>query len=142
MRKLSFLFAAVVMLSLSLSSCKKDDLQADAVSTTLKTGTWKISNYNDSGTDQTNDFTGHTFIFSADGSAWAISGSDSTAGTWSTVDSDDDNTAHLNLNFGTLSPLDELEGDWHVTEQSATVIALEDVSGGNGGIDLLTFTQE
>ena len=36
---------------------------------------------------------------------------------------------------------EELTDDWEITEKSATVIKLRDVSGGNGGTDYLTFTK-
>ena len=35
--------------------------------------------------------------------------------------------------------LDELNSDWHIIEQNSNTIKLEDVSGGNGGTDYLTF---
>ena len=39
------------------------------------------------------------------------------------------------------STLSSLNDDWHILEQTAKKIKLEDVSGGNGGTDYLTFEQ-
>jgi len=36
-------------------------------------------------------------------------------------------------------PFDELNDDWHILNETSTKIQLEDVSGGSGEIDLLTF---
>jgi hypothetical protein len=36
-------------------------------------------------------------------------------------------------------PFDELNDDWHIIEETSTKIRLQDVSGGSGGTDLLTF---
>ena len=66
----------------------------------------------------------------------ATSGSTLVNGTWSS--GNDDSQDKLYLNF-TTSPFDDLSEDWHVVEQNSSTIKLEDVSGGNGGTDYLTF---
>jgi len=43
------------------------------------------------------------------------------------------------LNFGNTIPFNELNDDWEILEESATKIRMQDVSGGSGGTDLLTF---
>ena len=45
----------------------------------------------------------------------------------------------LNIKLGTSSAFEELNDDWHVIQQSGTLLKLEDVSGGNGGTDDLSF---
>lgn len=63
----------------ALLSCKKNDSTSN--SNTLQTsavvtqGTWKITLYNDSGSDETANYTGYTFSFISGGSASAIFGS-------------------------------------------------------------------
>jgi hypothetical protein len=142
MKKNTLLALALLGLSLALSSCKKDDFTADAVSTTVKSGTWKVTTYTEDGASHLGDFSAYTFTFNANGTALAVNSADSVSGTWSTLDSDDDNTAHFVLNFGATSPWDDLSDDWHVTDQTETVLSLEDVSGGNGGVDILVFTKQ
>lgn len=134
MKKTAFFFLFVA--SMLLMACNKDNSQ---VSENLQQGTWKISYFNDGGNDETSHFTNYVFTFSAGGTATAVNGNNSVIGTWST--GTDDSHAKLVLYFGTQSPFDELDEDWHILQQSATSIQLEHVSGGNGDIDLLTFTK-
>jgi hypothetical protein len=58
-------------------------------------------------------------------------------GTWST--GSDDSQKKLYLTFNSPPDFNELSDDWHILEETSTKIRLEDVSGGNGGTDLLTF---
>ncbi len=142
MNKHTFFALALLGTAFALSSCKKESFTAVAVSDAVKTGTWKVTTYTEDGTSHLSDFSAYTFTFNANGTALAATAADSVTGTWSTLDSDDDNTAHFVLNFGTVSPWDDLSDDWHVTDQTETVISLEDVSGGSGGVDILVFTKQ
>lgn len=121
---------------IQLSSCKKDDNSSPSIASTLQTGTWKVSYFNDSGNDETNHFTNYTFQFNSNGTVTATINSSNNNGTWS--NSNDDSQDKLNLFFSSI-PLDELNSDWHIIEQNSNTIKLEDVSGGNGGTDYLTF---
>ena len=58
-------------------------------------------------------------------------------GTWST--GTDDSQVKLVLAFSTPAQFADISDDWHVTERTDTKITLQDVSGGNGGTDYLTF---
>jgi hypothetical protein len=123
------------------TGCKKDDNSSSSNSTsvlnnTVQQGTWKITYFNDSGNDETNHFTGYTFQFNSNGTVTATKNGSTVSGTWSS--GNDDSTLKLVLNFSS-TPFDELNDDWHVTQQSSSIIKLEDVSGGNGGTDYLTF---
>lgn len=138
----SLLILALMGGALAFTSCKKEDFTSDAVTTTLKAGSWKITSYKESKDDHSSDFTGYIFTFNADGTALAVKGTDSTSGTWSSSDNNDDNSAHLTLNFGAADPLKEIADDWHVTDQTSVLISLEDVSGGNGGTDVLKFEKQ
>jgi len=67
-------------------------------------------------------------------------------GTWSvsTDDSNDDNPSNdldFNIAFGSPADFLDLTDDWDVTTYSSTTISLIDVSGGNGGTDVLIFTK-
>ena len=91
----------------------------------------------DNGNDETPHFSGYEFIFSPGGSATASNGSNTVSGTWMT--GTDDSQSKLILDFGSTSPFDELNEDWHVLEETSTMIRCEHISGGNGGTDYLTF---
>ena len=75
--------------------------------------------------------------FSDNGSVSAVASSGSVSGAWST--GSDDSQPKLYLDFGAIAPWDDLNSDWHIIENTDSKIRLEDVSGGNGGTDLLTF---
>ena len=125
-------------ITVALFSCSSDDpVSATDVENTLVSGGWKITYYFDE-KDETSDFNGFTFTFNDNGTAVAQKGSDSFNGTWST-ESSSDGTLKLNLDFGTSSPLDELEEDWKVMERTGNRIKLENVSGGSGLTSYLTF---
>ena len=113
-------------------SCKKEN----NITKTITSGTWSISQYIDSGTDETNHFTGYTFNFNSNGALVAIKNGDGVVGNWSEYT--DDNYTKLNILFS-QDTLAELNDDWHVKSESDTKIELEDISGGNGGIDYLTI---
>ena len=139
LEKISIIIWALLVFC--LPSCSNDDDLMNAVNISsanaIQQGAWKVTLYNDSGKDETYHFTGYTFSFNTDGTAVATKNSVVVKGTWST--GNDDSQSKLYLNFGASNPFDELNDDWHVIEQTATKIRLEDVSGGNGGTDLLTF---
>ena len=133
-----FQTSVIALFLLLLSSCKKDSVSAN-VSTTIQNGSWKISLFNDSGNDETNHYTGYSFNFGSGGAVSASNGSSSVSGSWST--GTDDSQNKLNLNFGDNGNFGDLSDDWHIISESTTKIELEDVSGGNGGTDLLTFVK-
>ncbi|MGF2414382.1 hypothetical protein [Ferruginibacter sp.] len=140
MKKIISLTTITFLLATFFIACKKDDTSS---STTLQTsalvtqGIWRITYYNDSGIDETSNFTGYTFTFTSGGSVTAISGSIATNGTWNSYNDDSQNKLYLEI--GSTPPLDELKGDWHITEKTSVKIKLEDVSGGGSGTDYLTF---
>ena len=111
----------------------------ETLSETVENGTWTISYFWDSDKDETSHFSGFDFTFESDGVLNATNGTDSYSGAWSTQT--DDNHLVLNINF--LSPEDfqDLTDDWHIIEFTKTTIQLEDISGGDGSIDYLTFSR-
>lgn len=122
----------------------------DQTTSVASSGNWIITNFIDSGTDETNDFQGYVFTFNADGTVVATNGSDTVNGTWSVTDSnsssDDDNIEDddFNLAFAVSqdSKFDDLNDDWDFISVSGTKIELIDISGGNGGTDYLTFEKQ
>ena len=124
----------------SLVSCDKDKILENipgTLSETVESGTWAISYFWDSDKDETSHFSGFDFTFESDGVLNATNGTDSYSGAWSTLTDD----SHLELNINFLSPEDfqDLTDDWHIIEFTKTTIKLEDISGGDGSIDYLTF---
>ena len=115
------------------------------IESTAQSGTWRITNFNDSGQDETSDFNGYDFSFNNDGSLVATNGSNTMTGTWSVTDdsssSSDDDDIDFNIFFSVpdSNDFEDLNDDWDVVSTSATRIELIDISGGNGGTDRLTF---
>lgn len=149
----------LLMLSFSLMSsmCSTDDddgstnnnsQQIAEIESTAQSGAWRITNFNDSGQNETSDFNGYEFTFNTDGSLVATNGSNAITGTWSVTDdsnSNDDSSSNDDIDFNIFFPVPEssdfedLNDDWDIVSTSSTKIELIDVSGGNGGTDTLTF---
>ena len=100
----------------------------------LSDGLWDVASYTADGVDETGDYNGYQINFDANGTVIADNGT-SINGTWSVENSGN----ILVLNFGSSTPFDEFNDDWDVISVSATQVILQDVSGGNGGTDILTF---
>ena len=149
----------LLMLSFSLMSamCSSDDddgspnnnsQQIAEIESIAQSGTWRITNFNDSGQNETSDFNDYDFTFNSDGSLVATNGSNTLTGTWSVTDdsnSSDDSSSDDDVDFNIFFPVPEnsdfedLNDDWDVVSTTSTRIELIDVSGGNGGTDMLTF---
>jgi hypothetical protein len=133
---------ATVFIALGLTSCKKDEpstsnITTSNVTTTVSAGTWRVTYYWDTNRDETANFNGFNFTF---GTSNLVSASNSLLtinGTWSIAN--DDSKIKLILAFTTNANFIEISDDWHVIERTDTKIRLQDVSGGNGGTDYLTF---
>ncbi len=146
-----FLFVAIA--ALGLTSCSSDDNSSNSnnpsvIQGNVQSGTWKITNFNDSGNDETYHFNGFSFTFHSSGVLTATNGTVTHNGNWSiTNDSsnDDDNSngssdIDFNIYFApTIPHFEELTEDWDIISQSTTKIQLRHVSGGDGSVDNLTF---
>ncbi|WP_298899605.1 hypothetical protein [uncultured Psychroserpens sp.] len=151
-------FGVLILLSFSLMSfsCSDDDdgnpndnsQQIAQIEITVESGIWRITNFNDSGQNETSDFTGYDFTFNSDGSLVATNGSTTMTGTWSVTDdsnSNDDSSSDDDIDFNIFfavpetNNFEDLNDDWDIVSTSSTRIELIDVSGGNGGTDMLTF---
>ncbi|HBY66422.1 MAG: hypothetical protein CMC07_11515 [Flavobacteriaceae bacterium] len=114
-----------------------------------QTGTWRITQFIDSGDDETSDFNGFVFTFNSDGTVIANRDELSVSGTWSVNDSsnssDDDDGSSNDINFNLFfdvpetNDFEDLNDDWDLVSASNSKIELIDVSGGNGGTDNLIF---
>jgi hypothetical protein len=134
------------------SMCSSDDNSSSSsqdptpVINAATQGTWRVTSYVDSGTDETNHFTGYNFTFGNGGVLTATNGSNTVTGTWSVLndDSNDDSPSNdLDFNIGFTAPANfaDLTDDWDIVTYSDTTISLIDISGGNGGTDTLVFTK-
>ena len=132
------------------SSSNTSDVQIMEAQSIANTGTWMITNFNDSGQDETSDFNGYTFDFASDGVLTATNGTNTLTGTWSITDdsnssSDDDSSDDDDIDFNILfsvsqsNDFEDLNDDWDIVSITENRIELRDVSGGNGGTDILVF---
>nr|WP_294776644.1 hypothetical protein [uncultured Flavobacterium sp.] len=152
MKKLFLIPTLFCLFMLNVASmCSSDDSSSSSqdptpVINTATQGTWRVTSYVDSGTDETNHFTGYNFTFATGGVLSATNGTNTYTGTWSvTNDSSDDDSpsSDLDFNIAFASPANfaDLTDDWDIVSYTATTISLIDVSGGNGGTDTLVFTK-
>lgn len=161
MKKGNLIILCMLVLVTILTACSSDDDSnpinntdntADISQTTtiVTTGNWVISSFIDSGQDETNNFNGYTFTFNTDGSLVATKAGTTVNGSWSITDDDDDNSdddsdgdssndIDFNIVFNAPDDFTELSDDWDIISKSETKIELIDISGGNGGTDILTF---
>jgi len=100
----------------------------------LSDGLWYVASYSEDGIDQTADYNGYQINFDANGTVIADNGI-SINGIWSVENSGN----ILVLNFGNSIPFDEFNDDWDVISVTDTQVIVQDVSGGNGGTDILVF---
>lgn len=144
--KTKLIFCCLVLSA--LLSCKKEHTSTDTsspqtvtttnVNNSVVAGTWRVTYYFDTDHDSTSRFAGYAFVFASNGVVTATrSGDPAITGTWST--GADDSQVKLVLSFSTPASFANISDDWHVTERTDTKITLQDVSGGNGGTDYLTF---
>ncbi len=149
-------FALLLFTVFLISSCSTSDddnntdqqnQQAIAeLQAQMRSGDWKITKFIDSGEDELHHFQGYTFNFNENGVLVATNGTITHTGTWnitgssnSSDDSNDDDDLDFNINFNLTNDFEELNDDWDILSRTATKVELRDVSGGNGGTDLLTF---
>ena len=133
---------------LSFLACDKEvDPQLKSiqnqVQTNVQVGTWRITKFIDSGTNETNHFSGYNFTFSSSEVLNANNSINNYDGTWSitksTSSSNSQDDLDFNISFNLTNDFDDLNDDWDFISQSSNKIELIDISGGNGGTDYLTF---
>src|SRR5688572_11568646 len=112
--RIPFMAGVIFSLLLTFSACRKHVGQQ--TERDLERGDWKVTFYEDKGNNETSHFTGYIFDFTTDGNVIATKGSVTTTGTWSIGLDDGENK--LYLDFGPPSPLNELNDDWHIKNES------------------------
>lgn len=114
--------------------------QIDELKTIMTSGSWIVTFYFDTDHEETNNFTTFEFVFNPQGSITASNGVETNNGTWSvTPDSSGDGEIDFIIFFADPPDFAELSDDWEVISYTNDKLELRDVSGGNGGTDLLTF---
>lgn len=106
----------------------------------LTTGNWFVNLLDDDGNIETCHYVDYTFNFDVNQTVTATSSGNTVNGTWHVQNSS--SGLDLVLNFQTTGnddPFDDLNDDWDVVEFNPNLISLLDVSGGNGGTDILKF---
>lgn len=144
--KLTILSLVLLTAACSTDSENEDisnfaELQADVeeINNTAMTGPWTVTNFVDSGKNETADFEGYGFSFNQDGSLVANNGSATVTGTWSVTiddnsddDSNDDSSSNDNdddCNSCTVEQLTEVLTsceDWFVDKLERNDNDLED----------------
>lgn len=154
-------FGRMIMLSLlfTLGSCTSSDdndnslpggagggsvgnvnAQIDEIKTIMISGSWVVTFYFDTDHEETNNFTTFLFVFNPQGSINASNGVDTNNGTWSvSPDSSGDGNIDFTIFFADPPDFAEISDEWEVLSYTNDKLELRDVSGGNGGTDLLTF---
>jgi len=98
-------------------------------------GTWIVASYTEDGIDESAPFIGYDLVFDLSGDVEATNGSNTNNGTWEVASAGN----KFILDFGVQFPFEEFNDDWDVLMVSDTRVELQDVSGGNGGTDILVF---
>jgi len=142
MKAIKFI-AILAIFVCSTIGCSDDDdngqiSSPNEITTTVTNGEWIVTLFKEDNVVQTDNFTGYTFTFAANGDLSATNGSNTQTGDWSTYS--DSGYTKLDLMFDALDgPFEEISEDWRVISRTATKIELKHVSGGDGSIDFLTF---
>ena len=153
MKKFKIISAFIFLLLLNVvSSCSDEDdttvvnnsVDPTPVINVVNNGTWRITLFNDSGVDETLNFTDYDFSFGASNILSATNGTNTYSGTWSvtsdnSLDDSPSNDLDFNIAFSAPANFAELTEDWNIISYTATKIELIHVSGGNGGTDYITF---
>jgi hypothetical protein len=149
MKKLNLIYRILftLLICFSTTSCSSDDDNDNSNNTIQETiqndtqsGTWRITKFIDSGSDETSYFSGYNFTFNSTGVLNASNGTNSFDGTW-TISSDGSDLDDLELYilFNLINDFDELSDEWDFISQTSTKIELIDISGDGEPDDLLTF---
>lgn len=141
-------FSAALILIAGLftaASCTKDDEALSVqIENNITKGTWRITNFDDSNDDKTDNFTGYNFTFTPAGVITASNGTLTYTGTWNITDGDENDDIlddlDFNINFPLTNEFQDLNDDWDIFAQSATKLELTEL-GGVSDTDLLTFTK-
>ena len=127
-------FSAII-----LASCSKSDSTDSSTDLSVKkgdvsTGSWKVTQYLDSGKDETNNYSSYSFDFNTDGTVFASNGTTDFSGTWnlisgsnsSTSSSSDDISSRLTITITGNKQMEDISKKWLVLKITETEISLSD----------------
>jgi hypothetical protein len=135
MKKLVLLpVLSALILFVSCSKTESTDTASDLTSSNkmVSTGDWTVTQYLDSGKDETSDYSGFRFQFNQDGTFIAISTAVSFSGTWSlsqgssSGSSPDDDSNRLNITITGSKLMDDVSKKWLVVKITENEIWLSD----------------
>jgi hypothetical protein len=130
-------FTALIIVLGILTACDHSAGTTANSSQVVASGNWKISQFLDSGNDETGDFNDYVFTFTTGGTVAAVKNGVTTNGTWSINSS----STKFTINFGPKTdankPLGELTDDWKIITNSNTEIRLTDDNSSSG--EFLSF---
>ena len=153
-------YYGILFVLLAFVACTNDDssnnnpadltAEIEEIQNLASSGSWAVTSFVDSGVDETDDFTGYSFTFNANGSLVADNGTNMVEGSWSVTgddsddssddsSSDDSDDIDFNIFFASPDSFSELTEDWEIVSRSNTRIDLIHISGGDGSMDTLTF---
>jgi hypothetical protein len=152
MKKLLFIPSLFCLFLLNVASiCSNDDnnnsTQLEQLNANLRTGTWRITTFNDNGNDNVSQFNNRVFTFNENGTVTAtLLGSTLVeTSTYSITEANENNPnddmLYLNIGFESPSNLAILYGDWEIDSWSTSEVVLYDPTGVNGGLMNLVFTK-
>lgn len=144
------LFLSVIFMSCEKSDDSDDNLTAvdvNDIKSSIASGSWSVTSFEEDGIDQTSNFNGYGFEFLSEGSINVSNGSNSFSGAWSITsdssssddDSSDSDDVDFNIFFSSPSDFQEISEDWEIVSYNNSRIELRHVSGGDGSIDRLVF---
>ena len=113
------------------------------ISTTVMSGTWRVTEYKDHGEDKTDHFTGYSFTFGIENELKATNGPNTYFGTWSVTNTENDDESpndniDFNIEFSAPAHFEDITDDWDVLSRTATKLVMIDV-GSSGSVDNITF---
>jgi hypothetical protein len=144
------------VLAIIFASCSKSDSTTDpAADLSTKNdmvaqNSWVITQYTDSGNDETSDYASYKFDFKTDGTFVAVSATETFSGTWmlalpntnpddSGNDATDDKFNKLTITITGNKAMDHLSHKWLAEKITATEIWLRDDNVASN--ELLRFAQ-
>lgn len=141
---LYFVLTTFFILNTSCSSDNSSGTSSSSIANHIKQGSWHVTSYVSNDIDETSHFSGYNFTFESGNILAATNGTNNYTGTWSIASNNSsDDSPEIDYDFNILfsSPANfaDLTDDWEIVSQTSTRLELQDVSGGNGGSDYLTF---
>jgi hypothetical protein len=135
-------FALLLIISAAFSGCKKEDQISPSntiINTIVIPGEWKIASFNELSIDKTSKYKAYSFKFNTNGTIIAINAASQINGAWSTVK--DGDKMKIIIYFSSV-PLNDLNDDWRIVNQTSDTLELEHFPAENDGANYLTFQRK